>query len=190
MKKKGWLVMVLAGVMAGAAWGAEAKEEKAPEKAPEKAQVISYLGMKKCKMCHKNQYESWAKTPHAASLKNLAAAKPEAVQKMADALGVKIEGKPELAPACLSCHVTGYGLEGGYTVEKGKEDMSDAVTCEECHGPGSLHMKAKKEDKAKTIAGQPGEAKCRTCHTKEMSPEFDFKKYSEKGVHEHISKKK
>lgn len=182
MKRNGWLIVMLAAAAVGAVWAApEVKEEKAP--------VVSYLGMKKCKMCHKAQFESWAKTPHAASLKNLAAAKPEDVKKMADALGVKVEGKADQVPACLSCHVTGYGMEGGYTAEKGKEEMSDAVSCEECHGPGSLHMKAKKEDKPKTINGHPGEAKCVTCHTKEMSPKFNFETYAAKGVHEHFKKK-
>jgi hypothetical protein len=52
-----------------------------------------------------------------------------------------------------------------------------------CHGPGSKHVAAAKADKKAAINGATSEAMCRSCHTKEMSPNFDFAKYKAKGVH-------
>ncbi len=169
--------------------GSAMAEEKASP-AEKKAPAAAFIGTSKCKMCHKPQFESWGKTSHAKSLEALEKATPEQIAKAAEKLGVAVEGKASEQHACLVCHVTGLHGLGGYTAEKGKKDMLDSVSCEACHGAGSFHMKAKREDKPKTINGRPGEVQCLVCHTKAMSPEFKFEAYVKKGVHESFKKPK
>lgn len=181
---QGWLAVGLV-MGTGAVMAAPDKEGEKAGKAPE----ATFIGMAKCKMCHKPQFESWGKTSHAKSLEVLEKATPEQIAKVAEKLKMTVEGKASESHACLLCHVTGLHVSGGYTAEKGKKDMTDSVSCETCHGAGSLHMKAKKEDKAKTITGRPGEAECLKCHTPEMSPNFKFEEYVKKGVHESFKKK-
>ncbi len=182
-----WMGWAAAGIIVCV--GSASAEEKAPA-AEKKAPAAAFIGTSKCKMCHKPQFESWAKTPHAHALKSLENATPEQVEQAAKKLGIVVKGKAGEQASCLICHVTGHGQEGGYTAEKGKKDMLDSVSCEACHGAGSIHMKAKKEEKPKTINGRPGEAQCLVCHTKVMSPAFKFEEYVKKGVHESFKKPK
>jgi hypothetical protein len=142
-----------------------------------------YIGSKKCAMCHKAVATAWAETPHAKALAALQGADAAAVAAMAEKLGVKVEGKAAESAACVSCHVTGFGLPGGYVATAENAALLANVTCESCHGPGSLHMKAAKADKKATIDGAVSEKMCLQCHTKEISPEFDFETYTAKGVH-------
>ncbi|MDI6704240.1 MAG: cytochrome c family protein [bacterium] len=93
-------------------------------------QKADYIGTEKCKMCHMKQYKTWEKMPHSTTFSRL---KDEDVKN----------------PKCLKCHTTGYG-KGGYKDAATTPNLKD-VGCEACHGPGSLHMKAKKEDRKKTI---------------------------------------
>jgi len=162
---------------AGTKWMAD-ESTKVPE-----AAVNEYAGSKKCAMCHRAYATAWAETPHAKAFANLAAADEKAVAAMAEKLGVKVEGKASENAACVGCHVTGMGLPGGYTAGSETADLLANVTCEACHGPGSAHIKAAKADKKAAINGAVSEKMCMQCHTKEMSPEFDFAKYKAKGVH-------
>ncbi|MHC4583363.1 MAG: multiheme c-type cytochrome [Planctomycetota bacterium] len=101
----------------------------------------TYIGVKKCKSCHFKQWNSWRKTNMAKAFESL---KP----------GVKSEEKTKLKfdpnkdytkdPTCLGCHVSGFGIPGGYVVPAdgdadAKKQAKDnaGVTCEGCHGPGS-----------------------------------------------------
>lgn len=80
-------------------------------------------------------------------------------------------------PACLSCHVTGYGKPSGYVA--GTEKDLFMVGCEACHGPGAQHIDAAQrfilaepgeEEKIEkqireTIAKTPSDDDCTACHT-------------------------
>lgn len=145
--------------------------------------VNEYAGSKKCGMCHRPFATAWAETPHAKALAVLQEADEKTVAAMAEKLGVKVEGKASESPACVGCHVTGLGLPGGYTAGAENADQLANVTCEGCHGPGSAHIKAAKADKKAAINGAVSEKMCRHCHTKTMSPDFDFEKYKAMGVH-------
>jgi hypothetical protein len=148
------------------------------------ATAAEYVGAEKCKMCHSKQYKSWAETPHASAMKVLEEGKAEAIQAMAKALDVKLEGKASASEDCVACHVTGFKLAGGYP-QKEEAAMASVskVGCENCHGPGSLHLKAKMAEKKNFINGAVTENMCTQCHTKATSPKFDFATFKGK-VHE------
>lgn len=117
----------------------------------------TYVGAKKCKMCHFKQYKSWEKMKHFKSFEALSAAD---------------KGKEE----CVKCHVTGYGKPGGFKSLEKTPNMTE-VQCEVCHGPGSEHLAVKMTDKAKkkaTINGNPG-AVCVKCHNPHKTHE-EYKK--------------
>lgn len=91
------------------------------------AQDFTYVGYKKCMMCHKgerkgNVYETWLSKKHA---------------KAFDA--VKEKGQ-EKNPKCMECHATGFN-EGGYKIGDPNASKFEGVQCEACHGPGSVYKK-------------------------------------------------
>lgn len=151
---------------------------------------FKYVGIAKCKMCHKHQMGSWEESAHANAMETL---KSEESKKIAKEMELKTPAWQ--APECLSCHSTGYGA-GGFeakdeafwkqTTDKGKPTKEvklmkglQAVGCESCHGPGSKYkskkvMKAITEgttDGATVGLTEPNEALCVTCHN-EKSPTF------------------
>ncbi len=146
-----------------------------------------YVGVYKCKMCHKteskgDQYGIWLKSAHANAYKVLATDEAKSV-----AAKLKLEGDPQKLDECLSCHVTAHGVDAKllgakYTVE-------DGVGCESCHGPGGDYMKMPvMKDKEKAVAAGliiPDEKTCIQCHN-DKSPtykEFDYKKFYAKIAH-------
>lgn len=128
-----------------------------------------YVGAKKCKICHKFEYDSWLTTKHAQAW---GALKPEE-QKNAE---------------CAGCHSTGTTAKG---------ELLEGVQCEACHGPGNDYRKTKimKDLKLAQENGlvMPTAEVCVTCHNKK-SPTFkgfDFEKMvvNPAGVHAHPEKK-
>ena len=144
-----------------------------------------YVGANKCKMCHSKQFKAWQATKHATAWMGLEKADPKAAADLAGKLGVKLEGNPATVDDCVQCHVTGFHLPGGYP---GADSVKTAalvnVTCETCHGPGSVHAAAKPEDRKKTINGAPSEKLCVQCHTAITSPKFNFAEFKKTGVHQ------
>lgn len=137
------------------------------------SQDYKYVGAAKCKMCHNKpekgeQYTKWENSPHAKAMESL---------KGADATN----------PKCLKCHSTAASIDkslnGGIKVEEG-------VSCESCHGPGSVYksatiMKNLKLAQSKGLV-MPDEKVCKTCHNEE-SPNykgFDFKSYVARIAHD------
>jgi hypothetical protein len=125
----------------------------------------AFVGAEKCKMCHKAQFESWSKTPHA---------------KAFDALKPEEQKKAE----CTVCHITGATAE--------KVELN-GVQCEACHGAGADYKKptimSASKWKADSTAQRklmveaglilPTEKDCMRCHKKEGNPNykpFDFAK--------------
>ncbi|MBI5886233.1 MAG: hypothetical protein HZB85_06590 [Deltaproteobacteria bacterium] len=119
-----------------------------------------YLGAEACAACHQPFAEQWRATRHSGAFKDL-----ERVGKSKD-------------PECVKCHTTGYGLEGGFYSKTTTPGLA-GVQCEVCHGPGRGHVMDF------SLPMRPvDESLCRACHTRENSPEFDFKTYFEKIRHE------
>lgn len=139
------------------------------------ADDFEYDGRKKCSGCHKSQYKSWRQTAHAKALESLeAGAKEEAKIKA----GLDPEQDYTEDKDCVVCHVTGFGMEGGYEIDDPSK-YTVGVGCESCHGPGKLYRrlhreasdkfdKEKKSTPRQTLvdAGEEFEfvERCQSCH--------------------------
>ncbi|NNE09940.1 MAG: cytochrome C554 [Gemmatimonadetes bacterium] len=162
-------------------WAEDAEAEKA-----------EFTGVKKCKMCHKSekqgeQFRIWTESKHSHAYETLGT--PEAAE-VAKAQGIK--GNPQEAKECLRCHATAYEMTAE-ELASSKMTMEEGVSCESCHGAGSLYQ-SKKTMKALT-AGEiepasvglldPGEKTCIQCHNEESPnfPGFDYVKMYAKIAH-------
>jgi hypothetical protein len=136
------------------------------------AQTYKYIGADKCKMCHNKpatgeQYKKWLEDPHSQALKSL---KSQASIDFAKKNGIPDASKD---PKCLKCHSTydavPANLRGGILATEG-------VSCESCHGPGSVYKSPTimKNQKLSLQNGLilPEEKVCITCH----NPENPFHK--------------
>ena len=139
----------------------------------------SYVGVKKCKMCHKSkkagqQFVIWQKTKHAKAYENLKTDKANQIAKEKGFTTPAVE-----TPECLKCHATGYNVDASLLGKKFK--VEDGVQCETCHGPGSDYKKKSiMKDKAKAVANglklyEKPEELCMTCHNAESPTYVDFK---------------
>lgn len=142
-----------------------------------------YVGSQACKMCHADkaageQYNLWKDSKHAKAYESLLTDKAKEMAAKA-----KVETPPAESPECLRCHTTGYdkaakSSPAGVTAK-------DGVTCEQCHGPGSLHQKDGTEIKFKKATDvkigahviQPDAKVCEKCHNSE-SPTWNPEKYT------------
>ncbi len=153
-------------------------------KVPAAAAGVDYVGGAKCRMCHMKQHKAWAETKHAKAFLNLKNADAKAAADMAAALKVELKGNPAGNEGCVSCHVTGYQLAGGYpAADSTKTAAVMNVTCEACHGPGGKHIAAALAEKKKFINRNVSAKLCTQCHTAQTSPKFDFEAYRKLGVH-------
>jgi 2',3'-cyclic-nucleotide 2'-phosphodiesterase (5'-nucleotidase family) len=111
----------------------------------------SYVGVETCETCHSDAVDFWKTTKHAHAYASLA------------------EQFKQYNLDCVSCHVAGYEKPGGSTVThvEGLEN----VQCENCHGPGSLHVRAPKDPKA--IIAVPPASTCLSCHHPPHVEAFD-----------------
>jgi Cytochrome c554 and c-prime len=115
----------------------------------------AYVGNAACERCHPAAFGVYQKTGHARAYREL-----EHVHKQ-----YRLE--------CVACHVVGIQQPGGVCrVDhvKGRE----GVGCENCHGPGSLHVAVPSQP---TPRPAPTRSVCAGCHTPENSPQFDFSVY-------------
>jgi hypothetical protein len=150
----------------------------------------TYVGSANCKMCHNKaatgkQYSIWAASNHAKAFEVLASDEAKAVAQKAG-----IEGDPQQAAACVSCHVTGYGVE----VPAGsKLTKAEGVSCEACHGAGSAYkgLAVMKQINTGAIKGETvglvtiTEKTCITCHNPQSLTykEFKFDEAAKKIAH-------
>ncbi len=117
----------------------------------------TYVGQEECAMCHKEAVEFWKGTKHAQAWKTL-----------------ELSNK-QFNFDCIGCHVTGFEKPGGSSLGF-NDDLRD-VQCEQCHGPGSLHVDAEGAALLTTIERKPKESVCLQCHTPEHSDTFDLQPY-------------
>jgi hypothetical protein len=145
------------------------------------AEDAQYVGVKKCKSCHKkeligDQYGTWMKGQHSKAFDTL---KGDEAIELAKTKG--ISGPPSEAEECLKCHATAFGLKAEQLVKGKALDLKDGVQCETCHGPGSKYKKKKTmADHDKSVAAgmlEPDAETCKQCHNDE-SPSWDTEKYT------------
>jgi len=123
-----------------------------------------HVGSEACRSCHPAEYETWARGRHARSVESLAA--KDASED----------------PACLRCHTTGFGQEGGFPEDGSPADHPDLarVGCESCHGPGGNHV-PEQAPKRGTILSLSDKCDtcvileiCGSCHDEANDPGFEF----------------
>jgi Cytochrome c554 and c-prime len=137
-----------------------------------------YVGVAKCKTCHKkeaigDQYGKWLDSKHSKAFKTLGTDK---AKQWAAKAGVK---DPQNDGACVRCHVTAYKVPA--ELVSAKFDRTEGVQCESCHGPGKDYRKKKiMMDRDAAIANGlviPDEKVCVTCHN-DKSPAWDPARYT------------
>lgn len=153
-------------------------------------QNFKYIGASKCKMCHVKpatgeQYNIWLKGPHANAMKTLAG---DAAKKIATEKGI---ADPTTDAACTKCHSTVASIDPKLNATA---TMDEGVSCETCHGPGSMYKGASvmKNREMAMSKGMiiPDEALCKTCHN-EKSPTykgFNFAEMAAKIAHPNPAK--
>lgn len=156
----------------------------------------TYVGGQKCAECHDVSTEIWKNTPHSHAFDSL-----DPIHKR---LGYeRLNGvNRSWDPECLSCHVTGWDPQQYTRFASGFLNQEFAETpaekrlhslmlhsqCENCHGPGSQHVKLAEagegnsaESVIVTLAN--AEQQCKRCHDGDNSPEFDFESYWDRVKH-------
>ncbi|MBM4035839.1 MAG: hypothetical protein FJ291_29215 [Planctomycetes bacterium] len=131
----------------------------------------SYTGSVACQLCHRDEYVKWQATRHAGAYVTL------------------LDKGKQKDPACLACHVTGYGQPGGYDPVRaatpppvagkeaplavkgpGKDHPLKGVGCEACHGGARRHWGIAIRDRFATartpfLRPKPSLENCIRCHT-------------------------
>jgi hypothetical protein len=116
----------------------------------------SFVGNAQCKTCHAAAYDVWEKTKHAEAWETL------------------VSRDKQFDLTCVGCHVVGYEKPGGVCRLRDIAAFQD-VGCENCHGPGSEHVKAPAKN---NIVRATTEKTCtETCHVPEHSDLFDYSTY-------------
>jgi len=109
---------------------------------------LEYAGSKSCKACHEYEYGKWSRNVHAHAYAIL-----------------EREGS-QFDPECAICHVVGMKYESGFVSEQKTGHLKN-VGCENCHGPGSEHIRT---------LGNAGftesKSACIDCHTPEHSGDY------------------
>lgn len=198
-----WLVAAAAAVGAVVLGGVLTSRSPASADEPKPA----YVGADSCKKCHFKQHASWKKTGMAKTFESL---KPDVAAEKKTAGGLDPKADYTKDPKCLKCHATAFGKESGYPTppadgaacppgDAERAKLNEGVTCEACHGPGSLYGPYKKDhpdfklaDIEKLGAVVPKADVCMACHVKECPTmpkdyAFDFEKAKgSKDIHDHV----
>jgi hypothetical protein len=113
-----------------------------------------YAGIEACADCHSEAVQMWKTTVHSRAYETL------------------VTANKQYDLSCVNCHVTGFRAPGGSEVVENQHLQS--VQCEQCHGPGSLHVEDPTTDNIRLSA--PVDV-CLSCHTAEHSDTFDYVPY-------------
>jgi hypothetical protein len=134
---------------------ANLRQAEPPPPAP--AGRASFVGDRACGKCHEKAMALWKTTVHAKAWKTL------------------VDGGKTGDDECVSCHVTGYGEVGGSSL--GFTKKLEAVQCETCHGPGSIHVAEEGLEEPPAVRLESSESHCIRCHNLKHSDTFQFQAY-------------
>jgi hypothetical protein len=109
---------------------------------------LEYAGSESCKACHEYEYGKWGRNAHAHAYATL-----------------EREGS-QFDPECAICHVVGMDYESGFISEQKTGHLKN-VGCENCHGPGSEHIKT-----GGIVGFTDTKSACIDCHTPEHSGDY------------------
>jgi 2',3'-cyclic-nucleotide 2'-phosphodiesterase (5'-nucleotidase family) len=143
--------------------------EEEARKAPPVTRPSIFAGSAKCKDCHEKAFKVWETSKHAHAI--------DVLKRTGD----------HFNPACVECHVTGFGVGGGFVNVLRTPELA-GIQCEACHSPSLSHVA-----NPQTMHPGLGEMRlfrrkvrkefCQRCHTTENSPRFDFATYWPKIAH-------
>jgi hypothetical protein len=130
----GWGVWAVSGERAG-------EQPDAASGTVDPAPPATYVGIKKCRMCHTAWHDSFLESAKANSF---AALKPGERTEAKRRAKLDPDRDYTAETQCLECHALGFGRPGGYEIPKPGDPRSQraaevraGVMCESCHGPGS-----------------------------------------------------
>lgn len=141
----------------------------------------TFVGSETCGECHTKAFEKWKETGHSNAFESLRTGR---------------RGIPRIHdPECIACHVVGWDpqevfrYDSGYLNEISTKHLLN-VGCENCHGPGSEHVKLINEGDEeaanklmRVTREQARDSGCYKCHDLDNSPHFDFDTYWEEIEH-------
>lgn len=160
--KKSLIMVIIALALAALIFASEQTDKPEEEPAP------TYVGDRRCKVCHHATFKAWEKTDHAQAFQTL-------------------KEDERKNPICVACHTTGFGA-GGYDSKETVVDLTN-IQCESCHGPGSLYSRSSvMRDRSRSEElglVKIDESTCTRCHN-ENSPTFrvfDYKEFLKTGTH-------
>ena len=138
---------------------------------------LEYVGSRSCKLCHDYEYEKWL-TSGQVFIPALAK-QASSDSRHADAYATLEKVNSHYDPECVICHVVGMKYQTGFVSPTQTPDLKD-VGCENCHGPGSEHIKS-----LGAVETSGPISTCTDCHTSERSAEYagNEKQYFEKTIH-------
>jgi hypothetical protein len=123
-----------------------------------------FVGAESCKACHPATYQKWSTTPHAYAWPAIESGR---------------RGDRTMDAECVSCHSTGFGYESGFVTASATPHLRNQQ-CENCHGPGSLHVSDPVNPEYLSQMHLDRETVeqrlCITCHDSDNDPHWDFAK--------------
>jgi hypothetical protein len=138
---------------------------------------LEYVGSKYCKLCHDYEYEKWMNSPQV-FIPGLVK-QADATSRHSNAWQTLVDVNSEYDPECVVCHVIGMQYQTGFVSPAKTPEMKD-VGCENCHGPGSEHIRS-----LGAVETSGPMSTCTDCHTIEHSVNYENnqKLYFEKTIH-------
>jgi nitrate/TMAO reductase-like tetraheme cytochrome c subunit len=138
---------------------------------------LQYVGSKSCKLCHDYEYEKWLTSSQVFIPRLPKQASPDS--RHADAFATLEKIGSDYDTECVICHVVGMQFQSGFISPEKTPDLKD-VGCENCHGPGSDHLRS-----LGAVETSGPISSCTDCHTPEQSAEYagNEEQYFEKIIH-------
>lgn len=112
-----------------------------------------YVKADACVGCHVAQAEFWRNTPHGHAWDTM----------------IREESTQDVE--CIGCHTVAWLGPNGFD-RPDQVSGHENVQCENCHGPGSAHVRGSGFVDPGTIIGDADDMECEVCHNSQHSPGF------------------